>query len=87
LQEYLILISALTLTGIHEIKCNHQGWLLTNNFSLWKCHFTDLTFCSSVRQEVIDITLRSYGLLDSITDWEGSSEPSLSDDRHFLFTL
>jgi len=34
---------------------------------------------------VIDITLGSYGLMDSITDWEVSLEPSLSDHRHILF--
>jgi len=36
---------------------------------------------------VIDITLGSYGLLNSITDWEVSLEPSLSDHRHIPFTL
>jgi len=36
---------------------------------------------------VIDITLGSYGLLESITGWEVSREPSLSDHRHILFTL
>jgi hypothetical protein len=35
----------------------------------------------------MDITLGSYGLMDSITDWEVSLEPSLSDHRHILFTL
>jgi len=36
---------------------------------------------------VIDITLGSYGLMDSITDWEVSLKPSLSDHRQILFTL
>jgi hypothetical protein len=45
------------------------------------------TFCSSQRLEVIDITLGSFGLLDSIIGWEVFSEPSLSDHRHILFTL
>jgi hypothetical protein len=36
---------------------------------------------------VIDITLGSYGLLEIITDWEVSLEPSLSGHRHILFTL
>ena len=40
------------------------------------------TFCTTVGREVIDITLASYGLVDSITDWEISSEPSLSDHRY-----
>jgi hypothetical protein len=36
---------------------------------------------------VIDITLGSLRLLESIIGWEVSSEPSLSDHRHILFTL
>jgi len=36
---------------------------------------------------VIDITLGSYGLLESITGWEVSRGPSLSDHRNILFTL
>jgi len=36
---------------------------------------------------VIDITLGSYGVLESITVWKVSLEPSLSDHRHILFTL
>jgi hypothetical protein len=48
---------------------------------------SESTFCNSVRSEVIDVTLGSYGVMDSITDWEVSSEPSLSDHRHILFTL
>ena len=59
-------------------------------------HYTNLeilnkgnesTFCTIVRQEVIHITLGSYGLMDSITDWEVPMEPSLSDHRHILFNL
>jgi len=42
------------------------------------------TFCSGGRLQVIDITLGSLG---SLTSWEVSSEPSLSDHRHILFTL
>ena len=45
------------------------------------------TFCSGGRSEVIDITLGSLRLLGSIIGWEVSSEPSLSDHRHILFTL
>ena len=45
------------------------------------------TFRSGSRQEVSDITLGSYGVLESITGWKVSLEPSLSDHRHILFTL
>ena len=34
-----------------------------------------------------DITLGSYGLLESITGWEVSFKPSMSDHRHILFIL
>jgi hypothetical protein len=45
------------------------------------------TFCNGCRLEVIDITLGFFGLLESTTSWEVSSEPSLSDHRYILFTL
>jgi len=45
------------------------------------------TFCNGYRAEVIDITLGSDGLLENIENWEVSTEPSLSDHRHILFTL
>jgi hypothetical protein len=45
------------------------------------------TFCNVSRWEVIDITLGTYELLDSIMEWEVSLEPSPSDHRHILFTL
>jgi hypothetical protein len=48
---------------------------------------TEPTFCNGCKLEVIDITLGSFGLLESITSWEVSSEPSLSDHRRILFTL
>jgi hypothetical protein len=48
---------------------------------------SELTFCSGSRLEVSDITLGTLKFLESITDWEVSSEPSLSDHRHILFTL
>jgi hypothetical protein len=45
------------------------------------------TFCTSVRRDVIDVTLGSFGLMDSVTDWEVFSEPSLCDHRLILFIL
>ena len=44
------------------------------------------TFCNVSRKEVIDITLGPYGLLESISGWEVSQGPSLSDHRHIQFT-
>jgi hypothetical protein len=43
------------------------------------------TFCSGSRLEAMNITLGSFGLPESI-GWEVSSEHSLSDHRHILFT-
>ena len=34
-----------------------------------------------------DITLGSFGFLESFKTWEVSSKPSLSDHRHILFTF
>jgi hypothetical protein len=45
------------------------------------------TFCSGGRLEVIDIALESLRLLNSFIAWEVSSEHSLSDHGHLLFTL
>jgi hypothetical protein len=48
---------------------------------------SDSTFCSGSRMEVIDITLGTLRLLESITDCEVSSEPSLLYNRHILITI
>ena len=45
----------------------------------------DPTYCSAGRLEVIDITLRSSGLLESFKSWEISSEPSLSQTHSVHF--
>jgi hypothetical protein len=47
----------------------------------------DPTYCSGRRLEVIDISLGPLGFLESFKSWEVSSELSLSDHRHSLFTL
>ena len=47
----------------------------------------DPTFCNGLRLKVIDIALKSFGLLGRVKSWEVSSKPSLSDHRHILFTL
>jgi len=47
----------------------------------------DPTYYSAGRLEVIGITLGSFGLLESFKSWEVSSEPSLLDHRHILFSL
>jgi len=36
---------------------------------------------------MINSTIEPFGLLERITGWEVSSEPSLSDHRHILFIL
>ena len=44
-------------------------FLNTSNLEIFN-RGSEPTFCTSVRQEVIDITLGSYGLLDSIINWK-----------------
>jgi hypothetical protein len=72
-------------------NCNGRGESLLEflNFSNLEIlnWGSESTFCNASRQEVIDITLQSYGLLKSITGWEVSRKPSPSDHRHILFTL
>jgi hypothetical protein len=72
-------------------NCNGRGESLLEFLSSSNLEILNLgnesTFCNVCRQEVIDITLGSYGLLESIIRWEASREPSLSDHRHSLFTL
>ncbi|KAJ8980266.1 hypothetical protein NQ317_018432 [Molorchus minor] len=46
-----------------------------------------LTYFTSERQSVIDLTLCSEELFSRITSWEVSLEASLSDHRHILFDL
>jgi len=72
-------------------NCNGRGeslyeFLNTTNLEILN-QGNEPTFCNVSRKEVTDITLGSYGLLESITGWEVSQEPSLSHHRHILFTL
>jgi hypothetical protein len=78
-------------TAWGSTNCNGRGealvvFLNSSNLQIFN-RGNESTFCNSVRQEVIDITVGSYELMDSIVDWEVSLEPSLSDHRHILFTL
>ena len=72
-------------------KCNSRGEDLVEflnhlNLEILKWG-NEPTFCSGGRFEVIDIALGPLRLLDCIEGWEVSSEPTLSDHRHILFTL
>ena len=68
-------------------------FLNSSNLEILLNQGNEPTFCSGYRQEVTDITLGSFGLLESITSWEVSSELSLSylththTHTHILFTL
>ena len=71
-------------------NCNSRGetlleFLNTTNLEILN-RGNEPTFCSG-RSGVIDITLGSLKILESIIGWEVSYEPSLSDHRHILFTL
>ena len=72
-------------------NCNSRGEALveilkTTNLEILNWG-NESTSCSGGRLEVTDITLGSLRLLESITGWEVSFEPSLSDHRHILFIL
>jgi hypothetical protein len=45
------------------------------------------TFCNEQRLKVIDITMGSFGLLESIMSWKVFSEPYLSNQTHFVHSL
>jgi len=78
-------------TAWGSTNCNGRGETLMEflNFSNMEIlnQGNKSTFCSGSRQEVMDISVGFYGLLESISGWEVSLEPSLSDHRHILFTL
>jgi len=77
-------------TAWGSTNCNVRGEALTeflNSSNLETLNWgNESTFRSGSRQEVIDITLESYGVLESITGWKVSLKPSLSYHRHILFT-
>ena len=78
-------------TAWGSTNCNDRGealveFLNSSNLEILN-QGNNSTFCSGSRQEVIDITLGSFGLLESITVWEVSLQPSLLNHRHILFTL
>jgi hypothetical protein len=72
-------------------NCNRRGEALVEFLHSTKLEIfnqgNEPTFSSGGRLEVIDITLGSFRLLESIIGWEVSLETSLSDHRHILFTL
>jgi len=78
-------------TAWDSTNCNGRGealmeFLNSSNLKILN-RGNKSTFCSGSRQEVIHVTLGSYGFLESITGLKVSLEPSLSDHRHILFTL
>ncbi|XP_050535001.1 uncharacterized protein LOC126902021 [Daktulosphaira vitifoliae] len=60
--------------------------LLTTDLSILN-RGSEPTFVIRIRQEVIDLTVCSKGLLQKIKGWKVSSEPSLCDHRHLRFTF
>jgi len=93
--EYLCLIVGCDSNAHHtawgSTNCNSRGeslleFLNSSNLEILN-RGNESTFCNASRHEVIDITLGSYRLLESITGWEVFQEPSLSNHRHILFTL
>jgi hypothetical protein len=62
-------------------NCNSRGETLVEFLNTTTLEIlnrgNEPTFCSGGRLEVIDITLGSLRLLDSVICWEVSSEPSV----------
>jgi len=94
-KENLCLIVGCDSNAHHSVwgstNCNSRGealveFLNTTNLEILN-RGNESTFCNGSRLEVIDITLGSLRLLESIIGWEVLPEPSLSDHRHFLFIL
>jgi hypothetical protein len=94
-KETLYLVVRCDSNAHHSVcgrtNCNSRGealmeFLNTTNLGILNRR-NEPTFCSKGRLEVIDITMGSLRLLESIIGWEVSSEPSLSDHIHILFTL
>ncbi|XP_046142185.1 uncharacterized protein LOC123987908 [Osmia bicornis bicornis] len=84
-----------------DANCHHTGWGSTNINSRGESlheflistelfilnRGTKPTFMDFRRQEVIDITISSQGLVDLVRDWRVSNEPSGSDHRLIRFSL
>ena len=93
--ENLCLVVGCDSNAHHSVwgstDCNRRGEVLVEFLNSTNLEIlnrgNEPTFCSVGRLEVIDITLRSLRLLESIIGWEVSSELSLSDHRHILFIL
>jgi hypothetical protein len=92
-KENLYLVVGCDSNAHHSVwgstNCNNRGealleFLNTTNLEILNWG-NEPTFCSGGRSEMIDITLGSLRLLESIIGWEVSSEPSLSDRRNILF--
>ncbi|XP_055622249.1 uncharacterized protein LOC129765838 [Toxorhynchites rutilus septentrionalis] len=59
-------------------------YLMSHNINICN-QGNDPTFVNSVRQEVLDLTLCSSKLSDTLKNWHVSSEESLSDHKHIMF--
>jgi hypothetical protein len=82
-REKLYLVVGCDSNAHHTVwgstNCNGRGealidFLSSTNLEIFN-QGNEPIFCSGGRQEVIDITLGSRGLLESITGWGVSSEP------------
>jgi hypothetical protein len=93
-EEHLYLIIGCDCNAHHSAwgstNCNGRGeglmeFLGASNLEILN-QGNEPTFCNGHRSEVTVITLGSFGLLESIMNWEVSLEPSLSDYRHSVHT-
>jgi len=94
-KEILYLVVGCNSNAHHSVwgstNCNSRGEALVEYLNTTHLEIlnrgNEPTLCSGGRSEVMDITLGSTRLLESIAGWDVSSRPSLSDHRHILFIL
>lgn len=71
--------------------CNKRGEEVLEYLVSTRLHILNVnnvpTFVTSNRSEVIDLTLCTENIYNSVTKWHVSDEPSLSDHRHICFMV
>ena len=71
--------------------CNHRGECLLEYIFSQNLEIANLgsypTFITSVRREVLDITISTQHIARSILNWRVLREPSLADHQHIVFEI
>jgi hypothetical protein len=65
---------------------SHMEFLVSSNLNILN-HGNEPTFFVFYRKEVIDLTLATNKIVNLISNWHVSDEPSLSDHRYICFQI